>query len=514
MASTCVVHTPVKTPVSKKAQCDRFIPNRSAMDIDVAHYNVMKENETGGRGGGNGMGANEILSPSREEYNKQLAHNLLSDANGAAASESKILAFKNKAPAPPLGFENPMRSVYSANAPGGASIKSRRQVRHIPQAPERILDAPELLDDYYLNLLDWSCNNVVSVALGSTVYLWNAESGDIQQLTQMRDEDDYVTSLQWAADGRHIAVGTNSAETQIWDAERLRQVRTLRGHAARVSSIAWNNATLSTGGRDQNILNHDVRVREHHISTLRGHDQEVCGLKWSPNGLQLASGGNDNLLNIWDASAMGGSRRNIGAEIEPLHRIDAHQAAVKALAWCPFQGNLLASGGGTADRCIKFWNTNTGAMLNSIDTHSQVCSLQWNRHEREILSSHGFSQNQLCLWKYPTMVKVRIASHRIASHCIASPKTKTQYKHKLTDVYVYVYAECMFICEIQLRVREAADLTHTMKMPCTSTDASMAIPHAHVQCVPSDGGIHWSLGARTPHGTESRWIFGGVGRCR
>ena len=36
----------------------------------------------------------------------------------------------------------------------------------------------------------------------------------------------------------------------------------------------------------------------------------------------------------------------------------------------------------------------------------QVCALQWSRHEKEILSSHGFSQNQLCLWKYPSMVKV------------------------------------------------------------------------------------------------------------
>ena len=36
----------------------------------------------------------------------------------------------------------------------------------------------------------------------------------------------------------------------------------------------------------------------------------------------------------------------------------------------------------------------------------QVCALQWNPHEREILSSHGFSQNQLCLWKYPSMAKV------------------------------------------------------------------------------------------------------------
>ena len=58
-----------------------------------------------------------------------------------------------------------------------------------------------------------------------------------------------------------------------------------------------------------------------------------------------------------------------------MHRMTAHAAAVKALAWCPFQSNLLASGGGTADRCIKFWNTHTGALLNSIDTGSQVRSL-------------------------------------------------------------------------------------------------------------------------------------------
>lgn len=67
---------------------------------------------------------------------------------------------------------------------------------------------------------------------------------------------------------------------------------------------------------------------------------------------QLASGGNDNLLMVWDA-----------ASDRPAHRITAHQAAVKALAWCPFQANLLATGGGTADRTIKFHNTHTGRLL-------------------------------------------------------------------------------------------------------------------------------------------------------
>jgi cell division cycle protein 20 (cofactor of APC complex) len=225
------------------------------------------------------------------------------------------------------------------------------------------------------------------------VYVWQAGGGEVKQLLELGG-DDYVTSVSWAADGRHLAVGHSSGLAQIWDAERGRPVRNLPGHAARVGALAWNGHTLTTGGRDAAVLHHDVRAREHVVGRLRGHEQEVCGLKWSPGGGQLASGGNDNLLLVWDAA---GGR--------PAHRLTAHQAAVKALAWCPFQSNLLASGGGTADRTIRFWNTSTGACLNSIDTGSQVCALQWNRHEREILSSHGYARNQLCLWRYPTLTK-------------------------------------------------------------------------------------------------------------
>merc|ERR1719159_1014575 len=45
-------------------------------------------------------------------------------------------------------------------------------------------------------------------------------------------------------------------------------------------------------------------------------------------------------------------------------------------------------------------------MLHSVDTGSQVCALLWSRHHKEIVSSHGFSQNQLCLWRYPSMTKL------------------------------------------------------------------------------------------------------------
>ena len=124
------------------------------------------------------------------------------------------------------------------------------------------------------------------MALNQTVYLWNASSGDIQELLSTQG-DDYITSLSWAADGKHLGVGFSNSLTQIWDAERCKPIRNLTGHSARVSAMSWNNHTLSTGGRDSAILNHDVRVREHITATLRGHEQEVCGLKWSPNGTQV-----------------------------------------------------------------------------------------------------------------------------------------------------------------------------------------------------------------------------------
>lgn len=290
--------------------------------------------------------------------------------------------------------------------------------RRIPKTPSRILDAPELVDDYYLNLVSWGENNTLAVALGQCVYLWEADTGNIRHLLQLRDNDDFVTSVSWVRDKanqNYIAIGTNLNAVQLWDAEAERRLRTLDGHSARVGALSWNQHWLSSGGRDSQIIQHDVRSRNHIVSTYVGHTQEVCGLRWNDEGSTLASGGNENLLCLWDAamsrrgSNMGYNRSDIHdqSNIGPRLHLIQHKAAVKALAWCPFHRGLLASGGGTADRTIKFWNTNSGAVLNSVDTGSQVCSLLWSKHQRELCSSHGFSENQLILWKYPSMTKIQ-----------------------------------------------------------------------------------------------------------
>jgi len=297
--------------------------------------------------------------------------------------------------------------------------------RKIPSQPHRILDAPDLVDDYYLNLISWSADNILAVALAHCVYLWNAGSGEIHHLTTIEGDDDYVTSVSWctiSGQSKYLAIGTNSHKIQLWDTQASRLVRTLRGHSGRVASMAWNQHWLSSGGRDSMILQHDVRSGNHVVARYKAHEQEVCGLKWNEDGTSLASGGNENYLCIWDASVTSRSRSNIfSSDVSPRLVLKQHKAAVKALDWCPFNRGLLASGGGTADRSIKLWNSNSGAMLKSIDTGSQVCSILWSKHQRELCSSHGFSENQLILWKYGSrsnLTKVKELTghtHRILS---------------------------------------------------------------------------------------------------
>ena len=77
-----------------------------------------------------------------------------------------------------------------------------------------------------------------------------------------------------------------------------------------------------------------------------------------------------------------------------------------AIAWSPHHHGVLASGGGTADRCIRFWNTLTGQPMQYVDTGSQVCNLAWSKHSSELVSTHGYSQNQILIWKYPSLAQV------------------------------------------------------------------------------------------------------------
>ncbi|EPS60602.1 cell division control 20, partial [Genlisea aurea] len=136
------------------------------------------------------------------------------------------------------------------------------------QTSERTLDAPDLLDDHRLNLLDWGSGNVLSISLGSTVYLWDASDGSTSELVTVDEGSGPVTSLRWAPEGRNLAVGLNNSEVQLWDSAAARLLRTLGGgHGSRVGALDWNSHILTTGGMDGRIIDNDVRVRAQAVET-------------------------------------------------------------------------------------------------------------------------------------------------------------------------------------------------------------------------------------------------------
>ncbi|KAK3232057.1 hypothetical protein Dsin_003938 [Dipteronia sinensis] len=379
---------------SRSSTCsDRFIPCRSSSRLHT--FELIEKKGSPAKEGGN------------EAYNRLLKSELFGadfgsfsspaggGAQGSPMSPNKnILRFKtDHSPGP--------NSPYSPSILGhdnGFSNESStppKMPRKVPKTPHKVLDAPSLQDDFYLNLVDWSSQNVLAVGLGTCVYLWTASNSKVTKLCDLGPNDS-VSSVQWTREGSFISVGTNLGQVQVWDGMQCKKVRTFGGHQTRTGVLAWNSRILSSGGRDRNILQHDLRVSSDYISKLvGGHKSEVCGLKWSHDDRELASGGNDNQLLVWNQHSQ-----------QPILRLTEHTAAVKAITWSPHQSNLLASGGGTADRCIRFWNTANGHQLNSIDTGSQVCNLAWSKNVNELVSTHGYSQNQIMVWKYPAMAKV------------------------------------------------------------------------------------------------------------
>ena len=63
----------------------------------------------------------------------------------------------------------------------------------------------------------------------------------------VEDPEDYICSVAWVNKGNLLAVGTSLADVQIWDTEKQKVIRSMKGHTGRVSSLAWNGNMLSTG---------------------------------------------------------------------------------------------------------------------------------------------------------------------------------------------------------------------------------------------------------------------------
>lgn len=158
------------------------------------------------------------------------------------------------------------------------------------------------------------------------------------------------------------------------------------------------------------------------MARLSIHTQQICGLAWSADGELFSSGGNDNNCNLFETKKVlqpnptSRDRTSTVLDVregptgESIYTVTNRptavlhlpqtaakykwtlNAAVKAMAFCPWQRGLIAVSGGSNDRCIYFYHTRSGTCLATIDCAAQVTSLIWSQTRREIAATFGFTQ--------------------------------------------------------------------------------------------------------------------------
>ncbi|RQM31023.1 hypothetical protein B5M09_008684, partial [Aphanomyces astaci] len=241
---------------------DRFIPSRGAMNADLCQY----------------MLAPDATAPHPPSKGHGPTHRDLLFATLVASDDRRMLRFQSRPLLPPS-------IALSACIPrvGGAATSLRR---HIPLIPTRILDAPNLRDDYYLNLLAWSNSNLLAIALDTVVYVYNVDSGGVTAVRAIQGGREYVTSVAWLSD-RLLAVGTSNAHIQLWDT----------GAAKLWSPI--QKELLSSHGYSQNELCLWAYPRMNRIKEFTGHTARVLHMALSPDGASVVSAAADETLRFW-----------------------------------------------------------------------------------------------------------------------------------------------------------------------------------------------------------------------
>jgi WD40 repeat protein len=239
--------------------------------------------------------------------------------------------------------------------------------------------------DFYLSPLDWGRSNLIAIALITGVEFVNPST---HQISDFPISESDPTSLKFDSKGDKLALGTDRGILSAYSVDRHDWIWTAEVSAGSVLCCTWHNSTIFSGSRDGTLCIADTRSSECCIKD-EVHSEEICSICFQRESDTFATSSNDTTVKIWDL-------RQIES---PVSIYREHTAAVRALSWSPIAPDVIASAGGTSDRTIRIWNVNSRETSFSVDTKSQVCNLYWNEEYNEILSTHGFSQHQLALWR-------------------------------------------------------------------------------------------------------------------
>ncbi|KAI0691801.1 WD40 repeat-like protein [Cytidiella melzeri] len=252
------------------------------------------------------------------------------------------------------------------------------------------LDGPGIPPDPFAYPLTWSQRNVIAVACGKDVYYQNLDTRAIVHLCEVNKlQYGRPRSVQWSViSPTKLALGTTLGAVQLWNVNTKEVLRSWKDEEMdSVGGMDWNDHLLSVGLDNGAVNFYDDRQPEL-INRLTMHQSKVHGVKWSSDRNFLATGDQSGVVYVWDVRAGKTLTNNsrMGGRMQ-------HNAPVKALAWCPWQPDLLATGSTFPDGKIRVFSVKSSSPIpqprHVLPLHASITSLHWSPHCKEILSTHG-----------------------------------------------------------------------------------------------------------------------------
>jgi WD40 repeat protein len=153
---------------------------------------------------------------------------------------------------------------------------------------------------------------------------------------------DYVHRVAFTPNDTGLAACSASGQVAVWEAASLMPVHELKGHQQSALTLAWHpkRQELATGGQDSvvRIWNTDTG-EERAVLPLGAKGSWVEHLTWSPDGQFLAASAGKT-LRIWRIDPA--TTPQLAAEVP------AYKTTISALTWMPRGGGLVASAYGGA----------------------------------------------------------------------------------------------------------------------------------------------------------------------